>query len=145
MIKKILLCTDGSEGALKAARYAAELAHALGAETLVVSIFNPPIGALLWTTAALPMSLDDILDTGETVRAALTRGAETILAAASVSFRVQVETGDPIRRILEIAEQERVDLIVLGSRGLGGFTSLVLGSVCDSILHHAHCPVLVVR
>jgi len=130
---------------LKAAQYTADLAHPLHAEVILVSIFNPPVGALLWTTKVLPMSLDDVLGTGETLRSALTRDAEAVLADAKVSFRVQVETGDPIHRILEIAGQEQADLIVLGSRGLGGFTSLLLGSVCDSILHHAQCPVLVVR
>ena len=145
MLRKILLCTDGSEGATGAARFTADLARSLNAEVVLASVFSPPVGAMLWTHEALPTNMDDVLATGETVKTALTKAAETVLAAAGVSFRLIVETGDPVQQILEIAKREAVDLIVLGSRGLGGFTSLLLGSVSDSVTHHAPCPVLIVR
>jgi nucleotide-binding universal stress UspA family protein len=53
--------------------------------------------------------------------------------------------GDPDKEIVRFAEDERADLIVLGSRGLGRLRRALLGSVSDSVVRHAHCPVLVVR
>lgn len=145
MIQKMLLCTDGSECAVKAARFAAEIAAQLKAEVVLVSIFCPPVGSLLWTHETLPSDLDDVLATGETVRTALTKLSAAALTDAGVTFRSIVETGDPVQQIVEIAGRERVDLVVVGSRGLGGFSSLLLGSISDSIAHHAPCPVLIVR
>ena len=145
MVRKILLCTDGSEGSLKAAHYTADFARPLQAEVLLVSIFNPPIGASLWTQEILAMDLEDRLDTGETVKERLTKAAAVILTEARISFRIYVATGDPVHEIIELAKNEQSDMIVVGSRGLGGFGSLLLGSVADSIAHHAPCPVLIVR
>jgi len=145
MVCKILLCTDGSEGAIRTVRYTAEFAQSLKAEVILVSIFNPPVGALMWTHEVLATNLDDVLASGENVRETLTKMSAAILAEAGISFRTHVEIGDPVRLIIEIAKKERVDMIALGSRGLGGFSSLLLGSVSDSIVHHAPCPVLIVR
>lgn len=145
MIQKILLCTDGSEHALKAAQWAVDMAPALHAELILVSVFNPPVGSLLWTVAPEPMSLDDKIYSGDTVREALTKATAALLEAAHVPFRMVVEMGDPVQKIVEIAQQEQADLILMGSRGMGGFKSLLLGSVSDAVLHHAPCPVLIVR
>lgn len=145
MIRKILLCTDGSEHALEAARYALNVAQPLQAELILVSIFNPPVGSILWTVAPEPMSLDDVIYTGDTVRDALTKATAAILTEAHIPFRMVVELGDPVQKIVEIAEREQADLIIMGSRGMGGFKSLLLGSVSDGVLHHASCPVLIVR
>lgn len=145
MIRKIVLCTDGSDGALKAAQFTADLAASLKAEVALVSVYCPPVGALLWTTQPQPTSLADVLSTGETVEQALTARASAILAEGHVSFRTFAEVGDPVQVILDIAEREHADMIVVGSRGLGGFSSLLLGSVSDNLAHHASCPVLIVR
>ena len=53
--------------------------------------------------------------------------------------------GSPVKVILEYAEEEGVDLIVAGTRGLGGFPKMLLGSVSSGLVSHAHCRVLVVR
>lgn len=145
MVRKILFCTDGSEGAINAARFVTELALPLHAEVVLVSIFNPPVGALLWSREPLAMSLEQRFDSGETVRERLTTETERTFAEVGVPFRTIVEVGDPVQRIVDIASREKVDLIALGHRGLGGFESLLLGSVSDSVAHHAPCPVLIVR
>jgi nucleotide-binding universal stress UspA family protein len=145
MVRKILLCTDGSECALRAARYTAELAQPLKAEVVLLSIFNPPVGATLWTQEPLPTKRDDLLRTGETVEEALTKASKSILTQAGISFSTHVEVGDPVPLILDFAKAKNADLIVVGSRGQSGFSSLLLGSVSDSIAHHAPCPVLIVR
>ncbi len=145
MIRKILLCTDGSEGALRAARTVADLARPLRAEVVLASVFSPPVGAALWTNEPLPLNVEDVLHSGESVRTVLTKESAAILAAAGVTYRISVETGDPVQSILDLAQREEVDLVVVGSRGLGGFQSLLLGSVSDSLAHNAPCPVLIVR
>lgn len=53
--------------------------------------------------------------------------------------------GDPDKEIVRLSEELDVGLIVMGSRGLGGIRRALMGSVSDSVVRHAHCPVLVVR
>ena len=64
---------------------------------------------------------------------------------AHVRAHTRVEVGDPAETVLDIAEEEESDLIVMGSRGFGTFRRLLMGSVSSQVLAQAHCPVLVVK
>jgi nucleotide-binding universal stress UspA family protein len=64
---------------------------------------------------------------------------------SGVAVRPQVRVGPPARRIVEVAGEEQVDLIVMASRGYGPLGQVLLGSTAERVLHHAPCPVLVVR
>ena len=68
-----------------------------------------------------------------------------VLDAEPTDYSCRREIGHPVDRIVSVAKDEKSDLIVMGSRGLGGWNSYLLGSVSDGVLHHAHCPVLIVR
>lgn len=76
----------------------------------------------------------------EALAAALERAAAAGVRAAAASL-----LGDPVTEIPAYADSMNADLIVIGSRGLGGVTSALLGSVSKGVLKHAGCPVLVVR
>jgi nucleotide-binding universal stress UspA family protein len=142
MFRKIILCSDGSDHALKAARVAAEIAKRFDSAVVLVSVLDVSsyFGAGLLAPETGILAMDIVSNGGEAAEAT---GKE--LSAAGISFTVRSELGHPVDRIVAVAAEEHADLIVLGSRGLGAFQSLLLGSVSDGVTHHARCPVLIVR
>ena len=81
----------------------------------------------------------------EELQSGVEKTTGAILDAVHRRYKCRREIGHPIDRIVAVAQDIQADLIVLGSRGLGGWNSYLLGSVSDGVLHHAHCPVLIVR
>jgi nucleotide-binding universal stress UspA family protein len=77
--------------------------------------------------------------------AAALRWAENLCQQAGVSCTSCSEYGDPKHVICDVARQEQCDLIVVGSHGYGVFERMLMGSVSDYVVHHAHCAVMVVR
>jgi nucleotide-binding universal stress UspA family protein len=68
-----------------------------------------------------------------------------VKAAGGTVARTHLRMGEVDLEIVALAEELQADLIVMGSRGLGGLRRVLMGSVSDSVVRHAHCPVLVVR
>ncbi len=137
MIHRILLAVDGSEAAERAVPVAGELAGKSGSEVLVLHVRGIGVGR----AAAFELeSIDEAANlTDRTVR---------WLKDAGVSARGDVRTalhGREAKEILEAVKAEDVDLIVMGSRGLGDLAGLLLGSVTHKVLHLADRPVLIVR
>jgi len=142
MFTYILLASDGSACALKAAAVAATLACKFAARLTIINAFQPtptvgPFGEVVnagleekYITQLQEQAISD---------------AGRIVDAKDVPYQSRQEIGPPAEEIVRVAEEEGCDLIVLGSRGLSGLTSLLLGSVSDHVVHHAHCPVLVVK
>lgn len=142
MFTDILLASDGSKCALKAAAAAADLASKFSARLTVINVFEPyqsvgPYGEVVFG------GMDENY-IAETQEQAISH-AGRVLDEAAVPYRCRPVIGHPAAEIVRVAEEEGCDLIVLGSRGLSGFKSLLLGSVSDAVTHHAHCPVLIVK
>lgn len=146
MFNRILVCVDGSCCAAAAARAARAIADRYGAEFLALNVFYPAlaepgeIGA--WAIAIDQRALD--LCASEELEAAKKSIAPTLTDGQNRTRFVQ-EIGHPVETILRVAQQESVDLVVVGSRGLQGVKELFLGSVSSAIMHHARCAVLIVR
>ena len=143
---KILLATDGSEGAELAARTAADLAKSTGSELHVVVIFQEsayghPYYKVRFPEFAEQLRQRDREEKQKMLDAQVKRLQETEVDLAEAHLR----TGEPDREIVALYEELRVGLIVMGSRGLGGVRRALMGSVSDSVVRHAHCPVMVVR
>mgnify|MGYP001788833129 CR=1 FL=1 len=138
----ILLASDGSECAIKAAAVAATLANKFGARLTIINVYQPfptigPYGE------AVNGGLDEKYIT-ELQEHAISHAGH-IVEEAGVSYQSRSEVGQPAAEIVRVAEAEGCDLIVLGSRGASGLTLFLLGSTCDRVVHHAHCPVLIVK
>jgi nucleotide-binding universal stress UspA family protein len=141
MFTHILLASDGSECALRAAAVAATFAKKFDAHLTIVNVYHP---STLLNPHGEPHGLRG-LDFVETHQDEALCAAGRIVDERGVTYRPHREIGHPVERIVHAAGQMRADLIVLGSRGLGDVESFLLGSVSDGVLHHAHCPVLIVR
>jgi nucleotide-binding universal stress UspA family protein len=136
-IQRILLATDLSSASAGATDQALELARTLHADLLVVSVID---GEAALAPGPVPRM--------DQRRAAREFAAQAIVVqgrriGVSVSFLVW--EGDPGPAIVEAAESEGADMIIVGTRGRNRVERLVLGSVSDHVVRHAPCPVLIVR
>jgi nucleotide-binding universal stress UspA family protein len=144
MFKKILVPTDGSTQAAHASITAAELAKSQGAQIVGVYVIDPfpYIGIGDASAAGLQAYMTEARAASGQALDALAK----VCGDAGVSF-----VGDTIERnvvyegILETAEAEGCDLVVMGSHGRQGIKALILGSVAQKVLTHAKVPVLIVK
>jgi nucleotide-binding universal stress UspA family protein len=127
---------DGSIDARSALRYALDEARRRGARLRVVSIWQFP------TTVAMGMVLPpDFADVSAKAAAETLRTAVEELGATDVEIEQVVTDGIPSHVLVE--ESRHADVLVVGSRGHGSFTGMLLGSVSQDCVHHATCPVVV--
>jgi nucleotide-binding universal stress UspA family protein len=135
---RILLATDGSEEAELAATTAVDLAKGTNSELHVV-----------YVEPALPM-IADFADPGPErtepeSRRLLDEQVRHIEDAGGTVAEAHLRLGRPDDQIVRVSEESGAGLIVMGSRGRGGVRRALMGSVSDSVVRHAHCPVLIVR
>jgi nucleotide-binding universal stress UspA family protein len=145
MFGSIVVGTDGSHTAGKAAAQALELARATGATLQVVSAYVPvPNGRLRIESQGAPEAHQWRYNPQEDVDDVLGVVADAA-RKAGVDVRTHACRGDAADAILDVAEQQRAGLIVVGSKGMTGAKRFLLGSVPNKISHHAPCSVLIVR
>lgn len=150
---RILLAIDGSREAELAARSAAELSQKTDSELHVVHAFGiAPVGPPVYPEATGLQSEEYQAEIEEGQRLSERRAREVLEAevekirswGGTVAGEHLIE-GWVAPGIVELAEEIGAGLIVMGSRGLGGIRRALMGSVSDSVVRHAHCPVMVVR
>ena len=141
---RILLATDGSEEAELAALRAVELADATDSELHVVHVGVVP--SFLRSYPGTLGYYDKLYEQIEEVSSELLRKQTwRVKAVGGTVAGAHLRMGEVALEIVALAEELQADLIVMGSRGLGGVRRALIGSVSDSVVRHAHCPVLVVR
>jgi nucleotide-binding universal stress UspA family protein len=144
MFKHILVPVDGSDTAQKAVSKAAGLAKAFGSAVTLVYVIDPYPFTGLGSDFAYGQA--EYLSAASAEAETATQSAKQTLALAGVDAQTRVmEAHAPWRGILETAGMVGADLIVMGSHGRSGLEKLVLGSVTQRVLSHAHLPVFVVR
>lgn len=137
--KKILVPFDGSPGAEKALRVAAQLAKSPGTQMAVLNVAETISFPGAPTEAAfLERGMRELQELEMRKSAVLLKKlkAKALLASAR---------GHPVDVIIKYAKKGKFDVIVMGSRGRSGISQMFLGSVSEGVIHHAHCAVLVVR
>jgi nucleotide-binding universal stress UspA family protein len=145
MFKSIVLGTDGSDTATQAVREAVGLAGAIGAKIQLVSAYEPVSEQRLKEERKnAPEDLQWTIGPREEVDATL-EAAATLAREASVPVELYARQGDPADAILDVAEEQGADLIVVGNKGMTGAKRFLLGSVPNKISHHAPCSVLIIR
>ena len=142
----ILVGTDFSDISDEALRAASLYARTFGAKVLVTHIFDPTpnVPPVVWSRPDL-LERNIRAEIEDAIRETLTgKTAELLKGVPEVELSV-VQHPSPGRALIEIAEDENADLVILGSHGRSGLTRAFLGSVAERVVRHAPCPVLVVR
>lgn len=139
-IKKVLVPIDGSDSSRKALEMAIVIATAADAELTVLEVIEE-FGPLPGYYEAAPPGADRI----KWISEQRFEKIHPMLEEENVKWNRRVEEGYAADRIVEIADEGKYDLIVIGSRGLTPFGRFLMGSVSDRVVHHAHCSVTVVK
>lgn len=138
-MKPIVVGVDGSEGAVAALRFAIEEARLRGCGVRAVAAWHIPAAAVDSGLVPIPI---DAGDYEQLATATLERTLERAGDAGGVAITPVVRRGQAAEVLVEAARD--ADLLVVGSRGRGGFRGLLLGSVSQQCAHHARCPVVIV-
>ncbi len=145
MFKSIVVGTDGSDTATQAVRQAVDLARAVGAKLEIVSAYEPVSDQrLAEERRQAPEDLQWAINPREDVEATL-QSAATIATEAGIAVDVYPRQGDPADAILDVAEEQEADLVIVGNKGMTGAKRFLLGSVPNKVSHHAPCSVLIIR
>ena len=140
MYKKILVPTDGSEFAKKAQLHALFLAKVSGAEIIALSVSENHFISGISSTEEVEQ-LNQILT--DCCKKDLKEFEN--MNKDGIKISSLIKEGSPAKAILDVASEEDIDLIVIGSSGKSGFDRFILGSVSDKVVNAAKCPVLVVH
>jgi nucleotide-binding universal stress UspA family protein len=142
---KVLLAIDGSEEAGLAAQAATELSKETGSEVHVTFVLPRPEALIGHHTYSAEVRESVLEQARSEARQFLDGRAEQLRAEGAKVAQAHLRIGEPDKEIIRLSEEIGATLIVMGSRGLGAVSRALMGSVSDSVVKHAHCPVLVMR
>jgi len=135
--KTILLATDGSKYSAVAAERAIAFAKSYGGELKVLSVVDVPTEFY----AEAPQAVDDLIKKAKSYVADIKKQAE----AAGVKAETFIGEAEAHQAVLNLAKEQKADMIVIGSHGRTGMRRLLMGSVAEKVIGYAGCPVLVVK
>ena len=139
MYQHILLAADGSENSVRAAKEAIKLAKCSGYSVLEVVM-----------VVDMEKSKQDVLHSRSSESLLIERrrkiaNVEQLLKNEQINYKITTVKGTPGPEIVRYANEQKVDLVVIGSRGLNGLQEMVLGSVSHKVMKRVHCPALIVK
>jgi nucleotide-binding universal stress UspA family protein len=145
-VRQILLSIDGSDHAKRATQVAIGLASSYKAGIVIISVVSPP-GLYISGPVGGPADLADYYQIGTEGAKSAIASAMALAKSAGVDARSKViqPAASVVEGIVDYASSEKIDLIVVGTRGLGGFKKMLLGSVSSGVVANSPCSVLVVR
>ncbi len=145
-MNKLLLASDGSENALRATGFAAGLAALAPGIRVTVLVVNDILEKTkYYSPLRTPVILEEVeMFYDEKVRDAMNRTMAVFDKNQIKADRV-IKIGNPAQEIVDFAQEEGFDLIVIGSRGMGNLKGIVLGSVSSKVIQLANCPVTIVK
>lgn len=147
LIKRILTAIDGSNPSLKASSFSIDMAKRFEAELIVLHVIDPRYKELEIAISPRPGKFKEV------VKRVMEDGDKIVenIRQKAIEVNVNVKTDvisdftSVTNDILEYAKVNKVDIIVVGSRGMTGFKKLLVGSVATGVVTYAHCPVIVVK
>ncbi|MGA3086930.1 MAG: universal stress protein [Thermodesulfobacteriota bacterium] len=148
MISKILVPTDGSKAAQKAARYAVDLAKQLKASVIVLSVIDKRsvIGQAVLAEETARHVIEPIEDYLREAAEGYTGEVKKLCEKNGVQSKTVITTGHPVEEIVKEAKKSKADLIVMSSHGRSALAAAILGSVAFGVIHNdTKIPALVVK
>ena len=135
IIRKILVAVDGSVTSSSAAENAIDLAEKFGADLTALYIVPPNI------------KISEIFDLAKQNGQKIVDEVKNAESAKKLNVQTEVlwDVGSVTKAIVEYAEENNVNLIVLGTRGISGIKQMLLGSTASGVVTYSHCPVIVVK
>ena len=144
-IRKILVALDGSIPSLNASTYAIDFAKRYDAELIVLTIVSPiPYSQFEYANIGRMKEIESI-ETEKAEQYIDKVKQKAIENKLTVKTEVLIKYTSVVKEIVEYSENEKVDMIIIGSRGMTGFKKLLVGSVASGVATYSHCPVLVVK
>ncbi|MFW6135054.1 MAG: universal stress protein [Elusimicrobiota bacterium] len=148
---KILVCTDGSESSQKALEEASIIAKGCNVvQVAIIQVHDPSLGAIFpyyeSITAEQMKNFQNMMAEQKKEREKILSKASNFLEEKNIKSQPILKEGHPSHTIVNVAKEEGFDMIVIGSRGLGGLKKFFLGSVSNAVVQEAeNCSVLVVK
>lgn len=139
----LLVAIDGSDSSVKVTEHVIKRASRYR-EPLEVHLLNVQV-PIVGVNVKLFIRLDDLDAFYREEGMAALKHAREKLDAAGIKYRYHIGVGNPAEVIVQYAEEEHCEEIVMGTRGLGAVSNLVLGSVATKVIHLAHVPVVLVK
>ena len=141
MFSRILVPVDGSDNSYRALDAALLLSEKLGAKVTVIHVMEDiPVSYVVSEKL-----LREIVDAYKRENQLILSNCSEIATKKGLVIQTKLLQGNPGSIILDFCEKEKYDIIIMGSRGMGKFKELVLGSVSSKVLHHSSCPVMIIR
>lgn len=145
MFEKILVPVDGSKDSRRAAQQAVDIADKYNSSITLLHVINPVQLTGLGGLQEPPMIVGGMVESLTEAGEAILQNAREELGTGAKIVSTQLLWGVPDRVIIDLAKEQGFGLIVMGSRGLGAITGLLLGSVSDRVVNHSPCPVLIIK
>jgi nucleotide-binding universal stress UspA family protein len=142
MLSKILVPVDGSENSFRALEQAIFLATKIQeAKITVLYIIEHPPTVYIYS----PKIMEKLRTDYERESAKILERCKEMANKSGINIHTVLSEGDPASKIIGYSEREKFDIIIIGSRGMGRFKEVIVGSVSNKVLHHAKCSVMLVR
>ena len=141
MFTNVLVPVDGSDNSYRALDAALILSEKLGSHITVIHVMEEiPI-----THIGSEKLLNELLETYKKENQDILSKCSQLATQKGLTIRTFLLQGNPASAILDFSKKEKFDLVIMGSRGLGKFKELILGSVSSKIVHHSPCGILLIR
>lgn len=155
MFERILVPLDGSEHSLRALDVAIQVAKRFEGKLMLIHVYSVDVRpVIMFEPTTLTPSTMPVMTPGEvskTIEAARKIGVRILedgeqkAKVENVPTETMLKEGHVVQEIVKIVKEDKFDLIVIGARGISKIRELLLGSVTDGVIHHASCPVLVIK
>lgn len=141
MFSKILIAVDGSEVSYRALDAALFLSEKLGSKITAIHVMENVPTVYIESQKVL----DELLEVRKNESQKILDECSLIATKKGITLTTNLLEGNPASTILEFSQSEKYDVIIIGSRGMGKFKELILGSVSSKVIHHSTCPILLIR
>ena len=143
-MKKFAVLVDGSDPSMRAAKYTAELASAVGATVEIIHVMNLDSRLNAVSTLKSDYTPEVVLEDSRAEGRQILEEAKALFPE-TVEVYLRLMTGRPVEKALDFCQEMQPDLVIIGARGLGGIKGAVLGSISTALLENMECPLLIIK